>query len=520
MLSAQNMLRKAFGSSEGFSSAEADSVSKLVSAHQGLVTDGDVIDLKTDEGYSACVRFLADLEAASRALKLAPAPRAYRKDFTINYRALFPDDTQSYRVDVLEASADQHTVIYVNGDQFEFTSDTIRRAEELQRAIAELRTILHRYVSAKKTSAAKPTKGELQQVLEAFDSAWAGFEQRYISELIGIEVKARQLIVDAVSHEERLQELEACHDRDEKRISKELNLLVKSIARLNAVANSRRKGRDDLSAEILLSAQATLQRCNMVEQEDLSIETVAAARILATDVVESFGAMRRYLIEVKKCLERVDPHLCNNAGLVARLVDWEESWEVGAKYVLREPLLQALCDVVVEVRTAQTVAPALVDMCNDCDVELFMVLPRIIWLRFLAEPTKQAELIRTLLPERFAYGGTEAGATWDPELAAFITLYQAVNRIIETDIGEECSLQGLAWAILVKRAVRGEGGADIYAGLSPGTHTAIEDLMRDLEGRSIELQRYCAEDWNQCSAVLIQCLTGSDSEENKSPFNV
>ena len=52
------------------------------------------------------------------------------------------------------------------------------------------------------------------------------------------------------------------------------------------------------------------------------------AHILATDVVDSFSAMREYLREVELCLERVDPHLCNNAGLVARLVDWEESWEV------------------------------------------------------------------------------------------------------------------------------------------------------------------------------------------------
>ena len=44
---------------------------------------------------------------------------------------------------------------------------------------------------------------------------------------------------------------------------------------------------------------------------------------LPEDVVGSFEAMRRYLREVKKCLERVDPHLCNNVGLVARLVDWE-----------------------------------------------------------------------------------------------------------------------------------------------------------------------------------------------------
>eukprot|EP00435_Cladocopium_sp_Y103_P003446 s4768_g1.t1 len=70
-----------------------------------------------------------------------------------------------------------------------------------------------------------------------------------------------------------------------------------------------------------------------------STELSAAARTLCGDVVESFVAMRLYLREIGKCLERVDPHLCNNAGLVTRLVDWEESWEVGARYVQNELLL-------------------------------------------------------------------------------------------------------------------------------------------------------------------------------------
>merc|ERR1719473_1777640 len=103
------------------------------------------------------------------------------------------------------------------------------------------------------------------------------------------------------------------------------------------------------------------------------MDTLSAARILATDVVESFDAMREYLREVERCLERVDPHLCNNVGLVARLVDWEESWEVGARYVQHTPLLNALCDLVAEIRSAQRLAPALTSMCDECDVELFMV---------------------------------------------------------------------------------------------------------------------------------------------------
>merc|ERR1719291_1383086 len=143
-----------------------------------------------------------------------------------------------------------------------------------------------------------------------------------------------------------------------------------------------------------------------------------AAQVLASDVVSAYDAMRNYLCEVGTCIERVDPHLCNNVGLVARLVDWEESWEVGARYVRDAAMLDAVCDLVVEVKAAQVLAPALATMCEDCDVELFLVLPRVILLCFLADPAnKRTELVKSLLPHRFR---TESEGAFpgklDPEL--------------------------------------------------------------------------------------------------------
>merc|ERR1712232_1333227 len=130
----------------------------------------------------------------------------------------------------------------------------------------------------------KPVKYELEGAMGVLDIAWASFEKKYISELIGIEYQARQLIVDACTLEEQLTQLEACHVRDENQIEKTVKQLVTSISRLNATANARRKGRDDLRAEILFSAEKVLRRCDIVEQSSIRSETVAAARIIATDV--------------------------------------------------------------------------------------------------------------------------------------------------------------------------------------------------------------------------------------------
>lgn len=290
--------------------------------------------------------------------------------------------------------------------------------------------------------------------------------------------------------------------------------LVASIGRLNSVANFRRKGRDDLGADILACSEALLRR----SKHQHGASSSSAAEVLAADVVSSFQAMRSYLREVGRCLERVDPHLCNNAGLVVRLVDWEESWEVGARYVRQAPLMDALCDAVAEVRVVQQLAPALTSMCADCDVELFFVLPRLVMLCFVAEPDKErAELVRSLVPHLFT---GEAGARGlGPELQELAALLGRALRLLGGTPGPAASPKGAAWEMLVRRAVAGAGGKEAQ-GLGEPAQKALEDLMRELERWSLELQRHCPEDWNQCCAVLVQCIQGGSQRQPCTKFQV
>lgn len=520
------MLRKLLGKdTDSFSSSEEAAVSRLITTFNRLVMDGGRVNTKSEGGYSACAMFLDSLDTGSRTLQIDPAPRSYRVAFTINYRALFPDEARNYRVDVLEASVEQHAVIWVNGDKFEFSAEAMRRAEALQHAWLDLGAILERSHQALENPriATVVGKSELRAAMITLDFAWARFEHKYIAELIEIEEKARRLILQAVGHDSNMQLIENEHGQDGLQdipeYTEEQRLLVACIARINSVANFRRKGRDDLRADVLRDALQTLHHCNTtVSDGEMSANALSAARTLATDVVESFIAMREYLREVEKCLERVDPHLCNNVGLVARLVDWEESWEVGTRYVQQAPLLSAVCDLVAQIRVAQKLVPSLTAMCDECDVELFMVLPRIIWLRFFARPDKDTALLKNLLPHRFQDDGLPY-----PDMVNMIDKYNKAKRAILiaqpgfSDVG--------SWETLVKRVVAGcDGMQEFYSGVKSGpladnARTAVEDLMHDLESWSIELQRHCPEDWNQCSAILVQCLT-QGKERKESTFHV
>lgn len=509
-------------------------VDHLIATHRNLLLDGGRADVRSEAGYSACAVFLSSLESTARVMGLEASARGYRVNFSANYRALFPDNGRHYRVDVLEASVDQHSAIWVNGDKFELSAEAIGHAEALQLAWAELGGLLERahtpvLVTAGPPVLIRPSRIELASALTSLDLAWANFEHKYIAELIAIEEQARKLIVQAVEHECRMWQLERTRGIEYYEAQK---ALVASIAHLNSVANFRRKGRDDLGADIIIAADEVLARFRdqSLNNNREGVRLDSAAAILAGDVVTSFDAIRAYLREVGRCLERVDPHLCNNVGLVARLVDWEESWEIGARYVRQAPLLDSICDVVSELRKAQVLAPALSSMIEGCDVELFLIVPRIIWLSFISNPFKpRAELLRNLLPHRF---GALASSPLSQEIRDLITHYRTTSELIgqprplplgASTASSSDSLAPLGvWELLIRRAV--SGNADSHEGdyvrlpaeKREAARMSVEALMKGVEKWSLELQRHCPEDWNQCSSVLIECLTGG-SQKQPSP---
>merc|ERR1719313_1282865 len=69
---------------------------------------------------------------------------------------------------------------------------------------------------------------------------------------MNIEDQAKKLVRNAIQQECKLHELEsACMESDCAELVLERSEFVQCISRLNAVANTERKGRSDLSADIL-----------------------------------------------------------------------------------------------------------------------------------------------------------------------------------------------------------------------------------------------------------------------------
>lgn len=68
--------------------------------------------------------------------------------------------------------------------------------------------------------------------------------------------------------------------------------------------------------------------------------------------------------------------------------------------------------------------------------------------------------------------------------------------------------------LLTQRVVSGSSSTPLD---SEAANASLQDFMRELERWSMELQRHCPEDWNQCSAILVQCLADGSEKEGESP---
>ncbi|CAE8589275.1 unnamed protein product, partial [Polarella glacialis] len=494
------------------------------------------LDCASEDGTQACEAFFAALDAAASSLGLVPASREHRQGFTLNYKIVFPDGARRYRSDVLEAAlkSQQTCEIFVNGDAHKFSDAVLARGLALRHAWGTLVEALCR-----SSAGAQCPSPQLRALLQSLDEEWAAWEKVYITELIQIEQEARRPLLAAIEAsrllEEQLEGTDLFAELEE-HASKCIDETVSVFARLNAVANSRGKGRGDLHGRVLRAAFDWLRQDR--EPEDCSELQGEGAQALiesvAGDVVCSFLKMQDYLREVALRMNEVDPSLANNSGLAERLLDLEESWAVGDRYLLDRAAFNSLLQLASTLEKFRRESPAFAGMLQECDAELFMVLPRLVWLSALhpGENRGGRLVLETILPDVKLIGDEppQPGDRLYKLRVLFAKSLEGLVQWVHASTPSSCVSSGetlmaeVAAAVeqaLFEAAVSGPGAAGKTAYEVLSKHTAItlrtpspamapfetlEDLMRELEGWSLELQRHCPQDWNGLSAVLVKTL--------------
>ncbi|CAK0852370.1 unnamed protein product [Prorocentrum cordatum] len=479
----------------GFDRDELHSVVMLAAAREKLVRDGMWLDTHSENGRKGCARFLKKVEKAASALSVDPAPREYRSKFTADFRSMFPGYERNYRVDFLVAALSLRHAVWLNGEAYHFDEAVVAHAEALREAVLDLVQLLDQWASPDRPPGRART--ELCARLRRLDAAWAGFEEAYVEGLSAAQQRARGALDRAVQQDRRLRSAESVFSADTSaeamdELRQEEEALLEHLGYLSAAAGNPRPSTQVLECSMQILDEAVQVLAISRHEQGTPVPTV----VLAARAVESYNGLRDYLVGVREHLADVHPQLGKNAGLAERLARWEDSWERFAHYMESSDLMEGVRLLASFLAGALEAVPSLQPMLEDRDAELFLVLPRLVCLCLLSDPDAVARLLRPLLPVRLAEGPEEGGGQ---VLAAASA---QLERVLELLGGPERG----AWEALASRAVAGGGAAQVGPSQQEAAAAAVEALMREIEGWSMELQRHHPAAWNDLSDLLVQCM--------------
>jgi hypothetical protein len=237
---------------------------------------------------------------------------------------------------------------------------------------------------------------------------------------------------------------------------------------------------------------------------------MSVVECLAGDVVESYMHLRYYLRDISNSLERIDPNLSNNAELVSRLEDWEESWEVGRDYVHNSEMLGIVSELVSFLKKAEKLEPALAEMTQECGAEFCLCLPRLVWLHFLQDPERHMKLLQRFLPHHFAPNTESSEQLWDSTIEDLVRHYGEAEREVAHLTKRVADKGCSANRFLVQSVVAGpnsESQPDFAMELDLGPKSSANVFVHAIEERSMELQRHHPEEWNHFMMVIVRCFS-------------
>eukprot|EP00916_Digyalum_oweni_P023101 GHVL01038388.1.p1 GENE.GHVL01038388.1~~GHVL01038388.1.p1 ORF type:complete len:571 (+),score=143.75 GHVL01038388.1:24-1736(+) len=342
---------------------------KFVRSVEAFKSADSCSNLHTRDGSSSCDRLLQSIVEASKILGIPVGDRSYRQVFTKNYRALFPDEDHHYRPDVLQAALESYSMIWVNGERFDFSEKVLKDGVVLSNAWKKMLNVGNQ-------------SSELRNVLCELDRAWVMFEQSYIIHLIEIERRARRFVIEAIEIDREMRTLEAQMKTNTTRYIHLVNMFFDQISILNGVANFQRK-RKDFPVEILDIGQ------NIIEESKKNKMLLLG---VAEEVVHEYSNIRDYMKRASLVPEKIDPHLCNNTDMVECLVCMEDAWEKGNKYLKNGPYMESVIEFVTYLTNIFTSSKNSFDLIRltelkesiqDHHPSALLIIPRLVTFHYL-----------------------------------------------------------------------------------------------------------------------------------------
>jgi len=371
----------------------------VICAAQLIQRHDNKFDLDSEEGQRACKKFLNQIERLCEIFKVNSIPRDYRNMFSKAYRVLYKEGSLCYLTEILDSAQEGFPYLYVNGERYVFSGEVLEAGNRLFHSFCRfqqvLRDIYNKVCEETCPGTVPQIISELSVALQEFDTDWVEFEHLYVHELMVIEEDARRFITQAIETERELVLIEVkekakgrnLHGSDN--YNKNREKLVKLIGRINSVANIEGKGRDDLTVEILMTAEGVSRR----------LSSCKAVKVLTNKIRQAFTNFRLLLRKYDHNIEVVDPQLKNNPELVEVLTNFEASWELGKVYLLNNKRFNQLVFFSNLIDDMSYKYKNFKEQVECADSELFLSLPCLLVLKCLQE--EDLGICRYFLPTMF-----------------------------------------------------------------------------------------------------------------------
>ena len=326
--------------------------SKLVKKQDGT------FDFDSEEGQKSVKKLFKILERVFIAFQINTDERLYRNEFTQAYRVLYKPGSLCFLTEIIDSAQEQIPYLWVNSEKYVFSNEVLEAGQNLFSTFQSLIEVLGSVLDGNLDDIISQAK----TTLVAFDKAWAEYEHMYVLELMVIEADARRYIRKAISADREITERASQGLRgDDCR-----KCLVKLIGKINSVANIEGNGRDDLSADILDSAES------LVDSENETIKKLSEAIIL------SYNNLRTLLKQYSLNIEEVDPQLKNNTELVKALEEFESSWGKGKSFLTNPCKREQLVLFSGHIQALAKRYQMLAEQVEFRDAELFMTVPALL----------------------------------------------------------------------------------------------------------------------------------------------
>lgn len=355
-------------------------------------------------------------------------------------------------------------------------------------------------------------------------------KNNYILELMVIEADSRRYVKDAIDAEKDLTLLESCnYDRHKSPVKdRQTKLkqarckLIQCISKINSVANTNGKGRDDLTYEILEIADKRRLELSTLNLSTKLINSKSSFHRLHENMKSTLANLRILLAKYSENIEVVDPQLKNNTELVEWISDFENVWSKGKLFLIDDNRFKCFIILSQYIEYLTNEYEDFKALIEWRDYELFMVIPTWVIQSVVFEIIKEnmdknnkfstedkpvikratnfVNILHTFWPELVSISETDSSQfeLKGSMIKLVVNIYEIISNFQSL---KDYTVNGVQKMIEINTI---KGNLENLNSVYQNLNSKDMETLCQLKWLSVDLQRSKPSEWNELLDICIQ----------------